>query len=166
VLLGLGAAAIVAAVAAAPAPASASIEIVMTVEGSRGPIGSADPGAVPAMKVTAVQVDLGPSVPGPLVGPKPVVVTRPVDELSGPLADEVALDDRLRVVITTVRSAPVTGMPQRRVIRLFGARILTLHAAMDATSASRSELGFETLVFTYERIEVEDDGLRVFTSGA
>jgi hypothetical protein len=37
---------------------------------------------------------------------------------------------------------------------------------MDATSGSRNELGFETLVFTYERIEVEDDGLRVFTSGA
>ncbi len=156
-----------AVLAATASPAAASVQVFMTVEGSRGPIGVGDPstGAPPAIKVTNVQLDLVPSVSGPLAAPKPVVVTRPVDALSGPLLDAVASNDALRVVLTTVRSAPVSGMPQRRVVRLGGAHILAIHAALDATAASRNELGFETIVFTYERIEVEDDGVRVFTSG-
>ena len=151
---------------ASATPVEASVQVFMTVEGSRGPIGVGDPGAAPSIKVTNVQLDLVPSVSGPLVGPKPVLVTRPVDGLSAPLIDAVASNDALQVVITTVRSAPVSGMPQRRVVRLVGARILFVHAALDATTNPRNELGFETIAFTYERIEIEDDGVRVFTSGA
>jgi type VI protein secretion system component Hcp len=156
-----------AVLAASATPAAASVQIRMTVEGSRGPIGvGGDPGNAPSIKVTNVQLDLVPSVSGPLVGPKPVLVTRPVDGLSAPLIDAVASNDALQVVITTVRSAPVSGMPQRRVVRLVGARILFIHAALDATTNDRNELGLETIAFTYQRIEVEDDGVRVFTSGA
>jgi hypothetical protein len=148
------------------APAAAAVQIVMSVEGSRGPIGGTEPGTAPALKVTALQLDLVPSSSGPLAAPKPVIVMRPIDAQSGPLADAVASNDRLQVVITTYRSEPVSGMPQRRVVRLYGARILFIHAAMDTTSSSRNELGGETIAFTYERIEVEDDGLRVFRSGS
>jgi len=157
-----------AVLAASATPAAASVQVTMTVEGSRGPIGVADPstGAPPAIKVTNVQLDLLPSVSGPLVAPKPVIVTRPVDALSGPLLDAVASSDALRVVITSVRSAFVPGMPLQRVVRLTGARIVSVHAALDSTAASRNELGFETLVLTYERIEIEDDGVRVFASGS
>ena len=155
-----------AAFALSASPAAASVQLFMTVEGSRGPIGAGDPGTALAIKVTSVQLDLVPSVSGPLVGPRPVVVTRPIDALSEPLIEAVASNDALLVVITTLRSAPVSGMPQRRVVRLVGAHILSLHAALDATTGSRSELGSETLSFSYERIEVEDDGVRVFTSGA
>jgi hypothetical protein len=150
---------------AAP-PAFASVQVFMTVEGSRGPIGSGDPGTAPTIKLTSVQLDLFPSVSVPLSSPKAVVVTRQVDALSAPLLDALAGNEPLRVVITTVRSSSVSGMPQRRVIRLTGARIVTLHAALDATTASRSELGSEAIAFSYERIEVEDDGVRVFASGA
>ena len=150
----------------AAAPATASVQIVMTVEGSRGPLGGTDPGTAPALKVTAIQLDLVPSSSGVLAAPKPVLVTRPIDALSAPLADAVASNDPLQVVITTSRSEPVVGMPQRRVVKLYGARILFIHAAMDTTSAKRDALGGETIAFTYERIEVEDDGVRVFTSGS
>jgi hypothetical protein len=159
-------AALALALCAAASPALASVQVFMTVEGSRGPIGSGDPGSLPTLKLTAVQLDLVPSASGPLATPKPVVVSRQVDGLSAPLLDALAGNEPLRVVITTVRSSPVAGMPQRRVVRLTSARILTIHATLDAATGSRNELGTETISFTYERIEVEDDGVRVFASGA
>lgn len=146
--------------------ASAAVDIGMTVEGPRGPFATdaSSPGSV---KVTSVQLDLGPSKQGPLVGPSPVVVTRPIDVLSWQFLDAAAAGDSLRVVITVSRSQSDSEVRRRRVVTLTNARVLWIHSGMDVTSDddTRPGLGVETIGFTYDRIDVEEDGLKVYSSG-
>ncbi len=146
--------------------ALASVQIVMTVEGPRGPFTTKDIGVPNAMKVVSVQVDFGVAAAAALVAPKPVVITRAIDDLSWQFLDAVASSDPLRVVITVAQAARESTVPIRRVVTLTNARILSIHASMNATAGSPSDLGFETISFTYERIVVEDDGARVFASGS
>jgi type VI protein secretion system component Hcp len=159
---------VVLALAAGFAPrATAAVEIGMTVEGPRGPFASADSATPSTLKVSSVQLDLGAATSGPLVAPRPVVVTRPIDVLSWQFLGAASSGDLLRVVITVTRTQSDSEERHRRVVTLTNARVATVHAGMDAVrDDGRPGLGVETLVFTYERIEVEDDGLKVFTSGA
>jgi type VI protein secretion system component Hcp len=147
-------------------PAGASVEIGMTVEGPRGPFASADFGGPGSVKVTNVQLDLGPASRGPLVAPRPVVVTRPIDVLSWQFLGATAASDALRVVITITRARSDSEVRHRRVVTLTNARVASIHAGMDAVpDGDRPGLGVETIAFTYERIDVEDDGLKVYSSG-
>lgn len=160
------AAAAVGAILALPQSGRAAVEIGMTVEGPRGPFATKDLLLANAMAVTAVRVDLVPSTGAALVSPRPVVVTRPVDDLSWQFLDALASNDPLRVVITVARTPAGAGFPQRRVITLTRARILSVQAALDAAPGARTGLGAEVITLTYERIDVEDDGARVYSSGA
>lgn len=168
--------AVAAALALLLAPcARAGVQILMTVEGPRGPFVTADAEAPNALRVTSARVDFGPSTSAPLLAPRPVVVVRPLDAQSWQFLDAVAANDTLRVVITISRAPAADGSEppgpeasgvRRRVVTLTGARILSVHAGADATAEPRAALGVETISFTYRRIEVEDDGTRVFISGA
>jgi hypothetical protein len=57
------------------------------------------------------------------------------------------------------------GPRRRRVVTLTNARVLSVHAGMAASDGDVGGLGVETIAFTYERIDVVDDGAKVFTSG-
>lgn len=148
-------------------PAAAAVELRLTVEGPRGPFASADPSHPIAMRISNVQMDLGASSPVPLASPRPVTVTRTVDDLSWQFLGAAASGDPLRVVITVTRSASDSDLQHRRVVTLTNARVLNVHAASDAVpDDGRPGLGVETVAFTYERIDVEDDGVKVYSSGA
>jgi type VI protein secretion system component Hcp len=148
------------------APAAASVEIGMTVEGPRGPFASGDLGGPGSVKVTSVQLDFGPASPGPLVAPRPVVVTRPLDALSWQFLGATASSDALRVVITITQARSDSQARHRRVVTLTNARVTSVHAGVDAVpDGDRPGLGVETVVLSYERIDVEDDGLKVYSSG-
>lgn len=149
------------------APARAAVEIAMTIEGPRGPFTSADSSHPSALAITSLQLDFGESSPAPLVAPRPVVVTRPVDVASWQFLGAAASADVLRVVITVTGARADSDVRHRRVVTLINARVINVHAGMDAaTDDGRPGLGVETIAFTYERIHVEDDGLTVFSSGA
>ncbi len=147
------------------APARAAVQVTMRVEGARGPFATKDAGVPTEMKVTSVQLDLASPSDAPLAVPRPIVVNRPVDELSWQFLDAVGSNDVLRVVITVAQTSPDGGVPQRRVITLTSARILSIHAALDANPGARAGLGQESIALTYGRIEVEDDGAKVFAAG-
>lgn len=148
----------------APA-ARASVQVVMTIDGPRGTFATGDVNSPSAMKVTSVQMDLGPSPGGHLVAPKPVTVIRRTDHLSWQFLECLSTGSSLRVVITATKeddSAP----RHRRVVTLSGARVISIHSSLDPTpDDGAAGLGFETIAFTYDRMDVEDDGLRVFTAG-
>lgn len=155
----------VALLLAGAAPARAAVQVTMNVEGPRGPFATRDLGTPNAMKVTNVQLDLAPLPAAVTAAPRPVVVTRPIDELSWQFLDAVAANDVLRVVITISQSSPDSGLPLRRVVILSNAHILSIHDGMDATGAAKPSIGVETIALGYERLEVEDDGAKVFSTG-
>jgi hypothetical protein len=151
----------------APA-AEASVQVVMTVEGPRGPFATGDYNAPGALKLTSAQLDFVAAVPGPLVSPRPVVVARRTDQLSWEFMECLSTGDRLRVVIVATQSDQNSGGRHRRIVTLSGARVLSIHTGSDTTTTDdqAAGLGTETIAFTYERLDVEDDGVRIFTTGA
>jgi hypothetical protein len=161
-----GAIAAAALALAVASPARAGVDVLMRVEGPRGPFVTRDVGIATAIRVTSVQLDFLPVARAPTAAPRPVLITRPIDEISWQLLDALAADDPLQVVITIVQASPDAGPPHRRVVTLSNARVLSIHSAMDTTGAARPGLGFETIAFAYDRIEVVDDGVRVFSAGS
>jgi hypothetical protein len=97
-----------------------------------------------------------------------VVVARRTDLLSWQFLECLSTGDRLRVVIVTTQSDLTSGPLHRRVATLTGARVLSIHTSSNTTTTDdqAAGLGTETIAFTYERLDVEDDGVRIFTTGA
>jgi hypothetical protein len=145
-------------------PARASVEIQMTVEGSHGPFTTRGTGAGMAMKVTSTQLDLAPTG-GPVTAPKPVTVVRPTDDLSWQFLGALASSDVLRITITTTQTDSDSGVPHRRVVTLTGARITAIQGALTGTDKKRADMGSDTITLSYERLDVEDDGARVYSAG-
>jgi hypothetical protein len=147
----------------APAPARAAVQLVLTVEGPRGPFAAGDVAATGAMRIASLQLDLVPGGPAPR---PPVVVVRRTDSISWQFMEALSSGDALRVVIVTTQSDQGGVIRHRRVVTLSGARVVSMHAAADASDDAASGLGAETIAFADERLEVEDDGTRVFSSGS
>ncbi len=146
----------------AAAPARAAVQLVLTVEGPRGPFAAGDAAATGAMKISTVQLDLVPA--GPAARP-PVVIIRRTDSISWQFMEALSSGDALRVVIATVQSDQNGVVRHRRVVTLSGARVVSMHASADS-SDDGSGLGLETIAFAYDGIEVEDDGAKVFSAGS
>jgi hypothetical protein len=147
-----------------PSLGRASVDIVMTVEGSHGPFTTRGAGAAMAMKVTSVLLDLAPTG-GSITAPKPVTVVRPADDLSWQFLGALASGDVLRVTLTTTQTDSESGVPHRRVVTLSGARITGIQGALAGTDKKRADMGTDTITLSSERLDVEDDGARVYSAG-
>jgi type VI secretion system Hcp family effector len=164
VRIGLG----LALLLAGAVPERARAEILMSVNGPNGPFSGLRGGnSVKVLNValdfsgataTAAGVDAKTSL-------KPVLVTKPVDRTSWEFLDALATSATLDVVISIVPKSSEEGVPARRVVTLSNAKVAALHDAMDAKIDPSQGLGVETISFTYERIQIEDDGYRVFAAG-
>jgi type VI secretion system Hcp family effector len=151
---------------AGAAPALARAEILMSVYGPNGPFSGARGGN--AVKVLTVTLDFAgptttPSGPDARSALRPVVVTKPVDRASWELLDALASSATLDVVISITPKR--TDESFRRVVTLSNARVSAFHDAIDAKSDPAQGIGVQTVSFTYERIQIEDDGVRVFSAG-
>lgn len=147
--------------------ARAAVQLSMTVDGPRGTFASGNPATSNAMKLASAQVDFAAGASAPMSTAKPVIVVRRTDPISWQFLESLAAGDVLRVVISISEVDRTTTIKHRRTVSLSGARVLWIHSGMDATSDDEvTGLGVETIAFTYERIDVEDDGVKVFTAGA
>ncbi len=141
----------------------------MSIDGPRGPFASRGTGSVNALHILNVAVDFAPDAGATAPradgtsGLRPVQVTRPVDASSGQFLDALASREQLHVVISMVQVSAEDGLPIRRVITLSGARVSAVHDVLDAKNPD--SLGVETITFTYDGIDIEDGGVKVFSSG-
>jgi type VI secretion system Hcp family effector len=164
VRLGLG----LALMLAGAMPEHARAEILMSVNGPNGPFSGLGGGN--AVKVLSVALEFtGPTWTTAGLDTrsalKPVLVRKPVDRTSRELLDALASNATLDVVISIIQKPNEEGLPVRRIVTLSNARVSALHDAMDAKNDPSHGLGVETISFTYERIQIEDDGFRVFSAG-
>jgi type VI secretion system Hcp family effector len=151
-------------------PVHARAEILMSVNGPNGPFAGQGIRGGNSVEVLAVALDFAApatTAAGPVAASalRPVVVRKPVDRSSREFLDALASHAALDVVISIVQKPNDQGLPIRRVVTLSNARVSALQGAMDANGDPAQGLGVETVSFTYERIQIDDDGLRVFSAG-
>lgn len=151
--------------------ARADVQITMSVSGARRPFAAQGRRGGNGIKVLNVNVDFG-QVDTSVVaradgsgGVRAVTVTKPVDRTSKDFLDALSSNENLTVVITIEQTSADDGLPIWRLLRLSGAKVSAIHDAMDATYSSPQGMGVETVTFTCQKVEVEDDGLQVFSSG-
>ena len=141
------------------------VQIAMSVDGSKGPFAAQGYGNG-FVKVTNVVVDAGAGAgTDPKTAPKPVLVTKPIDRTSSEFHSALASGETLNVVITLVQPSTEEGVPMRRIVTLSNARIASIHGSMDVKGGPPQALGVETISLTYEKLDIVDDGVRVFSAG-
>jgi len=149
------------------APARAGVQVTMSVEGVKGPFAGQGQGVGANIKALGVVTDFTPgaATQDGKAALRPIVVTRVVDRFSGDFLEALVSNEFLDVVITIVQTTTDVGLLMRRVIRLANARVVAIHDATDAKNVPAPGLGLEILSLSYERIDIEDDGMKVFSAG-